>query len=87
MFRSRASRNQPACSGEDLELFFPLRISKDGEIPTAVEELALEVCRRCPIQAECLDEELRYGARHQNGVVGGMTENQRRALLTRERVA
>lgn len=89
MFGSRALRDHPACLGMDTEIFYPVHVSSADKPPTAQEREALAICGRCPIREFCLDDELRHGARHQHGVIGGMTENQRRALLSthREQVA
>jgi WhiB family redox-sensing transcriptional regulator len=49
-----------ACSGKDVdpEIFFD---------PTGRSAAAKRVCRRCPVQAECLD----FGAGDPNGIWGG----------------
>jgi WhiB family redox-sensing transcriptional regulator len=45
------------------------------------EDLAKLVCARCPVRGECLDYALRV--REPLGVWGGLTESERRKLLTR----
>lgn len=45
-------------------------------------ELAKSVCRRCPVQSECLARALETG--EQFGVWGGMSEEERRQLKRRE---
>ena len=51
--------------------FFP-----DTPMQTAV---AVNICRKCPLKNECLDQSLRI--RDQYGVRGGMNERQRRAMI------
>ncbi|WP_083428533.1 WhiB family transcriptional regulator [Corynebacterium sp. NML140438] len=45
----------------------------------AEQRKAAEICRRCPVQLECLAEALEN--RVEFGVWGGLTERQRRAVL------
>lgn len=82
--------HRPACRDvADKDLFFPIHVSSDYEDPTRQEQAALRICAGCPVRESCLALELSYGLSHQHGVVGGMTENQRRALLraSQQRVA
>ncbi len=65
-------QERAACADVDVELFFPVK-----EADPALE--AKEVCARCPVLAECLDESL--AKRHAYGVWGGLTERERRSLL------
>jgi WhiB family redox-sensing transcriptional regulator len=62
-----------ACRGLDPELFFPARGQAAGQ--------AKAVCAVCPVTAECAE----YAAIvHQNkGIWGGLSERQRRRLVTR----
>lgn len=69
-----------ACQGEDPDLFFPeysievpmpLRMSKT-EIQIQ-EQIALGVCRECPVQHDCLQD----GLLDEYGIRGGMTAAQR----------
>jgi WhiB family redox-sensing transcriptional regulator len=64
-----------ACLGLPLGLFF----ADDGERTTHAQE----VCRRCPVQRECLDYALTNGIRH--GVWGGLSAGERRGLRSRSR--
>jgi WhiB family transcriptional regulator, redox-sensing transcriptional regulator len=68
-------RDRAACLTEDPELFFPI-----GQAGPAVEqaEEAKRVCRRCQVRETCLAWALEAGLDH--GVLGGMTEVERRAL-------
>ena len=67
-----------ACKNEDPELFFPVGIS--GPALRQVDE-AKTVCRRCPVQAECLEWAIEFG--QDFGVWGGMSEDERRSLKRR----
>lgn len=57
-----------ACRGAPTDLFFP---EEPGEA-----EPALQVCRRCPVRAECADYAL--GIPGLEGIWGGLTETDRR---------
>jgi WhiB family redox-sensing transcriptional regulator len=72
--------HRAACRDEDPELFFPVGTS--GPALLQVTE-AKTVCRRCPVQTECLDWALETG--QDDGVWGGMSEDERRALSRRRR--
>ncbi len=70
-----------ACRGEDAVLFFPPN-NEPREEKAAREARAKAICRRCPVQVECLEYALR--TREPYGVWGGLNEVERRALI-RER--
>lgn len=71
-------RDRGACLGEDPELFFPVGTSG----PARVQILeAKAVCARCPVLAECRQWAL--ATREPYGVLGGMSEDERRAVLRR----
>lgn len=70
-------RNQAACLGQDREMFFP--ISDDGRDTMA----AKVVCAECPVKQPCLEWALANGADF--GVWGGLTSQERRALLAGRR--
>jgi WhiB family transcriptional regulator, redox-sensing transcriptional regulator len=74
--------SRAACATADPELFFP--ISCSGPALRQVAR-AKAICARCPIQQECLRYALDAGSIQ--GVWGGMTEDERRLLLRRERRA
>lgn len=63
--------DQAACRGADIELFFSLE--EDDQ------QRALEHCRICPVQEECL----RYAIeqREMYGIWGGMVESDRRSII------
>lgn len=58
------------------EVFFP-----DPEMQSRA---ALEICRRCDVEIECLDYALRIGP--VSGIWGGTTETERRRMK-RKRIA
>jgi len=71
-------RDRAACRDEDPELFFAVGTS--GPALLQITE-AKAVCRRCPVSAECLSYALRMGC--DDGVFGGMSADERRALKRR----
>ncbi|MBB1258303.1 WhiB family transcriptional regulator [Streptomyces alkaliterrae] len=74
MTTTRDWRTRAVCREDDPELFFP--IGDKGFALLQAEE-AKSVCRRCPVQDECLDSALATNA---EGVWGGTTEAERRAI-------
>ncbi|MFE5548731.1 WhiB family transcriptional regulator [Streptomyces sp. NPDC056534] len=71
-------RPRAACADVDPELFFPVGDSGPALLQ---EEEAKTVCRRCPLQAACLQGALDRG--ESAGVWGGMSEKERRSLKRR----
>lgn len=72
-----AWRDQALCAQADPEAFFP---DKAGSTAAAKA-----VCRRCPVQRDCLEEALT--APHEHGIWGGLSARQRRPVrrqLTRQ---
>lgn len=65
---------QAACVGADLDLFFPVKVTD--------EDAAKQVCKPCPVRAECLQHALKV--REAFGVWGGLTSPERDALLRRD---
>lgn len=63
------------CIGEDPELFFPDRTDH------VTASLAKTICEQCAIRAECGAAAL--ARREDNGIWGGMTEEERRASFRR----
>lgn len=55
------------------ELFFPR--SNSGGRPSREELTAIAVCRRCPVQQQCLDYALQHHCDY--GIWGGTTGSQR----------
>ncbi|MCL7429609.1 WhiB family transcriptional regulator [Streptomyces sp. NPDC057806] len=71
-------RGRAACRQEDPDLFFPIGTSGPALMQT---EQAKAVCRRCPVQEQCLSWAL--DTRQTVGVWGATTETERVALLRR----
>jgi WhiB family transcriptional regulator, redox-sensing transcriptional regulator len=73
-------RDEAACRDADPDLFFP--IGPAGSALRQVDE-AKRICRTCAAQAQCLAWALDHGVT--DGVWGGTTEDERRAIwrLTR----
>lgn len=76
-----------ACRGADTEMWF--RDTETGAGARADTELALRVCRRCPVRMECLttalDEEAGRGRDYRHGIRGGLTATERHNLVVRRR--
>jgi WhiB family redox-sensing transcriptional regulator len=71
-------RDRAACLDEDPELFFP--IGNTGPALIQIEE-AKAVCRSCQVIETCL--KLAVDSGQDNGVFGGLSEEQRRSLKRR----
>lgn len=71
-------RHRAACRDEDPELFFP--VGNSGPALLQIAE-AKAVCFRCPVASHCLSWALDTG---QQGVWGGMSEDERHALKRRQ---
>lgn len=71
-----------ACRDEDPELFFPVSEMGPGARQVA---RAKAVCASCPVRTECLAYALDAGL--DNGIFGGMTEQERRSLIRSRRRA
>lgn len=76
-------RDQARCRNLEPELFFPLgdRSGPDREQIAA----AKQVCCDCPVQPSCLEWSIANGANE--GIYGGLTEQERRALRRRRHLA
>ena len=71
-------RHRAACRDEDPELFFP--IGTTGPALLQIDE-AKAVCHRCSVIDECREWSLETG--QEAGVWGGLSEDERRALIRR----
>ncbi|MDL5199417.1 WhiB family transcriptional regulator [Streptomyces sp. ALI-76-A] len=71
-------REHAACRHEDPDLFFPIGTTGPALVQ---QEQAKSVCRRCPVQGQCLEWALDTG--QTIGVWGGTSEDERRALKRR----
>lgn len=74
--------HRAACRDEDPELFFPVTDTGPGARQVAQ---AKAVCARCPVRAQCLEYALDNGLTH--GIFGGLTEQERRRVRTRQQAA
>jgi WhiB family redox-sensing transcriptional regulator len=68
-----AWREEAACRGADLALFFPGRGESAGP--------ARQICASCPVRRPCLDYAISHGIT--SGIWGGLTDRDRRPLRTR----
>ncbi len=65
-----------ACRGMDADLFMPVR----GE--NLKIRAAKEICRMCPVKAECAEYGLQLSTRYDTyGIFGGYTRSEREAML------
>ncbi|MGH8904407.1 MAG: WhiB family transcriptional regulator [Egibacteraceae bacterium] len=71
-------RTKAACLDEDPELFFPVGVT--GPALDQIEQ-AKAVCQRCPVVDDCLEWALETN--QQDGIWGGLSEDQRRTLRRR----
>jgi WhiB family redox-sensing transcriptional regulator len=73
-------QHHAACTSHDPELFFPI-----GSASPALAQLerARQICRSCPVQTRCLQWAISIGA--DDGIWGGLTEEERRSLRRRQR--
>ena len=71
-------RDDAACRTVDPELFFPV-----GNTGPALDQIerAKAVCGRCPVTEQCLQYALETN--QDSGVLGGLSEDERRALKRR----
>ena len=72
--------NDALCAEVGSEVFFP----ESGEN----YQQAIQVCRRCPVQLDCLEHALELeeaGVWNVLGIWGGMTVKERRSLLRERR--
>ena len=75
---------QGACRDADETLFFHPE-GERGAARSARENSAKEVCMRCPVRAECAAHAL--AVREPYGVWGGLSEDERAALLASNNAA
>lgn len=68
-------RVRAACRGLDSDLFFPFDADDEGIAA------AKAICAVCPVAAECLETAMLLN--EQNGLWGGMTEEERRKYRRR----
>jgi WhiB family transcriptional regulator, redox-sensing transcriptional regulator len=75
-------RHDAACLDADPELFFPIGTASAA---SRQAQEAKRICRTCPAQVQCLAWALENGVT--DGVWGGRTAEERRAIRSRERRA
>ena len=71
-------RHRAVCRDEDPELFFP--VGTTGPALLKIEE-ARAVCHRCPVEEQCREWAMETG--QDNGIWGGLSEDERRAKRRR----
>jgi WhiB family redox-sensing transcriptional regulator len=64
-------QDDAACKGVDIGIFFSL---DDDD-----QKQALELCRSCPVQQQCLRDAIEHGETY--GIWGGMKESERRGII------
>lgn len=70
-----------ACRGqENASAFYPPMHHENRDERSDRERRAKAICTKCPVQGSCLDYAL--GTREPFGIWGGLTEYERKALLT-----
>ena len=69
-----------ACRGPQSSIFFPPARLERRPDKRRREQRAKEICSDCPVQSECLNYAV--AIREQHGIWGGLTEKERRRLLT-----
>lgn len=74
VFKYQPWRDEALCAQTDPDAFFPEKGGSTRE--------AKQVCTRCPVQAECIDEALANNERF--GIWGGVSERDRRKILRRQ---
>lgn len=77
MPRSEDWRQDAACRGSDITLFFPTTDDEAGP--------GKAICASCPVRELCLEWAL--ATRQDDGVWGGLTDTERRRLRRRRRTA
>ncbi len=68
-----------ACRGPLGSVFFPPPITERKRERRAREERAKEICGECPVVIDCRTYAI--AIREQHGVWGGLSEQERRALI------
>lgn len=69
-----------ACRGPQSEIFFPPASPERRDEKRARERHAKAICATCSVRADCLAHAL--SIREQHGIWGGLSESERRQLLT-----
>lgn len=64
-----------SCLAVEPETFFPERTDHEGQAA------AIAICEQCPVRQACLDDDLKRPVSDQNGIRGGKTAEQRKAII------
>ena len=73
-------REQAACLGAPLEVFFPESVFQSGRPERDVYKLAREFCDRCAVREQCLEDALAHESGGRHGLFGGASPGQRHAI-------
>jgi WhiB family redox-sensing transcriptional regulator len=73
-----------ACRGPESRAFFPPTWPERRDERDARENRAKAICNSCAVRVACLEYALQI--REPHGIWGGLTENERRAVLDRRAV-
>ncbi|HET9899016.1 MAG TPA: WhiB family transcriptional regulator [Streptosporangiaceae bacterium] len=68
-----------ACRNAEPDLFFPISATPASK---ATIQRAKQVCASCPVSAQCLSYALHH--RQEQGIWGGLTDDERRLLSSRQ---
>lgn len=68
-------RSKALCNKRHIDLWYP---PLDSDVPERFYTIAREVCKRCEVWRECLDD----GLEEKWGMWGGLTPHERTALTT-----
>lgn len=74
-------RNEAACRGMDPELFFSPDLFETKQEKDEREAVAKAACARCNVRSQCLEYAIKAQERY--GIWGGLTEQERRAVVRR----
>ena len=72
-----------ACREMQQDIFFPDAKEDGKEEAARKEEIALGVCKYCPVREQCL--ELAVSTKTKFGIFGGQTEQERKRNATNQR--
>jgi WhiB family redox-sensing transcriptional regulator len=61
--------------------------SEDGRDPKAEADYAKKICRGCPVRDECLEWAMDVGPALAQGILGGVSEDERRKMWRSRKAA
>ena len=79
LLADQAWQVRAACRGPQSIVFFPPAHFERKDEKREREDHAKAICLTCSVQRDCLDYALRI--REQHGIWGGLSENERKAIL------